>query len=164
MESLGSPFYYRPEDYRYTLRSNIACGWWTGVIKNNIQILRCPEAAITFDRKGKLLSVESADKYPIPNEWKDDPTASERVVPAWATEFDFAECPIRVLRFWVPEHSVGIEDMPDTLAEYFTNQEVFLAESGLEVEDVESWQNSDQFVFSTSREYWLNNKGDVESS
>jgi hypothetical protein len=161
---MRSPFYFRPPDYRYTLRSEMAYGWWTGVIRGDRQFLRGVEAVATFDRAGELLQVEEVEGYPVPAEWRDQPGASGRVSVPWAAELGFEECPIRVKRFWVPQKWLGIEDLPDILAEYFTDPERFLARGDVRPEDALAWKRSDQFVFHCGCDYWLNSRGDVESS
>jgi hypothetical protein len=65
----------------------------------------------------------------------------------------------------VPERYLGIEDMPDILAEYFTDPEAFLAHGDVRPEDAQGWRREDQFVFHCGcGDYWLNGRGDVETS
>jgi len=162
---MHQPFHFRPPEQRYTLRSDMACGWWTGTIRGEQQFLRSVGAAVTFDRAGELVRVEGVEGYPVPAEWRDDPKGSERVRPPWAIALEFEECPIRVKRFWIPERWLGVEDMPDILAEYFTDRAAFLAHGDVRAEDAESWKGSGQFVFHCGcGDYWLNSRGDVETS
>jgi hypothetical protein len=143
----------------------MACGWWTGVIRGDRQLLRSVGAVATFDRAGDLISVEATDGYEIPAEWRDDPKGSERVKPAWATAAEFQECPVRVKRFWVPEHGLGVEDMPDILAEWFTDPAACLAHGDVRPQDAQTWRGSDRFVFHCGcGDYWLNRRGEVVAS
>ena len=98
---MHQPFYFRPPDHRYTLRSDMAYGWWTGVVRGEQQLLRSVGATVTFNRAGELLRVEPVDGYPIPAQWRDDPRGSEHVKPPWAVALGFEECPILVKRFWL---------------------------------------------------------------
>ena len=50
---------------------------------------------------------------------------------------------LRVQRFWLPELWLGIEDMPDTLAEFYTAPEAF----EMAASDVQAWIGTDQYVF-----------------
>lgn len=162
---MHQPFYFRPPEYRYTLRSEMGYRWWTGVLEDDRQFWRGVGTAVTFDRAGKLLRVEEVESYPIPPEWYHDPSGAQRVRPPWAVDLDFEECPIRVRRFWVPERWLGIEDMPKILSEYFTDREAFLAHGDVRAEDAESWKALGQFVFlANGGDYWINSRGDVETS
>jgi hypothetical protein len=143
----------------------MAYGWWTGVIRGEQQLLRSVGSVATFNWVGDLIFVERIENYPIPAEWRDDPNGSERVKPPWAAALSFQECPIRVRRFWVPELWLGVEDMPEILAECFTDPEAFLARGDVRPEDAKTWKNSDQFVFHCGcGDYWLNRRGEVETS
>lgn len=156
-----APFYFRAKDYRYTIRSHATYGWWTGVVHGEQQLLWCHPVVIFFDRAGKVLRVEEASQYPLPAEWQEIPATSTECSEAWPGELGFEECPIRVLRFWLKEHTVGIQDMPDILAEYYTDPDNF----DLPPEDVESWKKTDQYVFHNgSGDYYVNGAGDVVSS
>ncbi len=162
---MHQPYYFRSPEFRYTLRSNIAYGWWTGVILGERQLLRSVGATVLFDRSGDLIRVEGIEEYPIPAEWRDDPKGSERVRPPWAVALEYQECPIRVRRFWIPDRWLGVEDMPDILSEYFTDRQAFLAHGDVRPEDAETWKRSGQLVFHCGcGDYWLNSRGYVETS
>lgn len=162
---MRDPFYFRPPDYRYWLRSDMAYGWWTGAIRGNQQFLRSVGAAVTFNLAGELLQVEGLEGYPIPKEWRDDPKGSDRVRPTWADELDFQECPIRIKRFWLPKQHLGVEDMPDILAEYFTNRAAFLAHKDVRAEDAEGWKTTGQFVFHCGcGDYYMDQRGEAVTS
>jgi len=65
------------------------------------------------------------------------------------------------MRFWLPEYWVGIEDVPDTLAEFYTAPEAFELEPG----DVQAWIATDQYVFHAGcGDYYMNSAGGVETS
>jgi hypothetical protein len=96
------PFYFRPPEYRYSLRSEAGYGWWTGVVRGE--------------------------------------------------------------RFWIPERWLGIEDMPDILAEYFTAPAVFLSRGGVRAEDALAWRASEDYVFHCGCNHYMSGRGDVESS
>jgi hypothetical protein len=59
---------------------------------------------------------------------------------------------------------MGIEDMPDLLAEYFTDPIAFLAHGDVRVEDALGWRESDQYVFHCGCDYFMSGRGDVETS
>jgi hypothetical protein len=43
-------FYFRPAEYRYSLRSEAAYGWWTGVTSDERQFLVSRQGVVVFDR------------------------------------------------------------------------------------------------------------------
>jgi hypothetical protein len=156
-----TPYYFRPPDYRYRLYSERGYGWWTGVVRGDQQLYLGPTAVLLFDRKGGLLRVEDKSLYPVPKEWRDRPCASAECSEAWPRELGFKEAVIEVKRFWLPELWIGVEDMPDTLAEFYTDPERFELEPG----DVDSWKESDQYVFHAGcGDYYMNSEGGVETS
>jgi hypothetical protein len=115
---VNEPFYIRAADYRYCLRSNPAYGWATGVTPDGLQVLHSGCHWLIFDRDGALLR------------------ASDEAV-------EYQDAPIEVLRFWVPDRWLGIEDLPDTLAEFYTAPDKYEMEPG----DPELWLQAGQFMF-----------------
>src|SRR5947209_5634248 len=91
---MKEPFYVRPEDYRYCLRSNKEYGWATGLTEDGLLVLRprLPSCWLIFDREGNLLRV------------------TDKLV-------SFREAPIGVKRFWFTDRWLGIEDLPEELSE-----------------------------------------------
>ena len=74
---------------------------------------------------------------------------------------EFEEAPIKIKRFWLPKLSIGIEDLPDILAEFYVDPQRF----GMRPQDVEAWKASDQYVFHAGcSDYYLNGEGGVETS
>jgi hypothetical protein len=158
---MHAPYYFRPPDYRYCLASEGAYGWWTGIIAGGQQVFRGPTAFIVFDEDGHVVRVEDSSRYPVPPEWHSVPQPPFQGSTAWLTELRFNQRPIRVLRFWLPEWWIGIEDMPDTLAEFYTAPEAFVLESS----DVQAWVDTDQYVFHAGcGDYYMNRVGEVETS
>ncbi len=115
---MDEPFYIRPPDFRYGLRSNPAYGWSTGIAEDGSQILHCKRNWLVFDREGHLQR------------------CGEETVP-------FHEGPIEVRRFWLPDRWMGIEDLPDVLAEFYTAPEKYEMAPG----DPAAWLRAGQFVF-----------------
>ena len=103
-------------------------------------MLRGPTAAAFFDQEGRLLQAEDSRRYPVPPEWCDFPGPPSGFSLSWLLEMRFQELPIRVQRFWLPELWLGIEDMPDTLAEFYTAPEAF----EMAASDVQAWIGTDQ--------------------
>lgn len=133
---MDEPFYIRPPEFLYNLHTNLAYGWETGIADNWTQVLHCQRHWLVFDPVGHLLSAG------------DEPVR-------------FRDQPIKVRRFWVPERCVGIEDLPDTLAEFYTAPDEYEMEPG----DPEAWIRAGQFVFYTGwSEYILGPDGCVEAS
>jgi hypothetical protein len=163
LERMKPPFYFRAPDYRYTLRSDSAYGWWTGVTRDERQLLVSRNGTLVFDRRGQLLTVADDSEYPIPPEWKAGPAVVPCSVP-WPQAVQFEECPLRVRRFWVPERYLGVADMPDLLAEYFTDPDTFRARGDVRAEDALAWRDSDEYVFHCGCDYFMSGRGDVESS
>jgi hypothetical protein len=99
--------------------------------------------------------------YPVPEEWRERSPALPECSQRWPQELDFREAVIGVKRFWLPELWLGIEDLTDMLAEFYTDPERF----ELNPEDVDLWKASDQYVFHAGcGDYYMNSKGEVESS
>ncbi|MGF1578008.1 MAG: hypothetical protein ACFCD0_01455 [Gemmataceae bacterium] len=156
---MDAPFYNRSEDHNYFLRSNPEDGWWTGVVHDEIQFLRTPTVVLQFDRHGKIVNVEDAQQYPVPPEWENGSDATADCSESWPSEMKFEECPIKVKRFWLPDHAVGIEDMPEVLAEFYTKPDSF----EMSPDDVKDWENGNRFVFHCAGiEEYMNRKGEVE--
>ena len=133
---MHEPFYLRPPDFHYCLRSNPTYGWATGVAEDGSQILCCKRNWLVFDHDGNLMR------------------SGEQEVP-------FTDGPIEVKRFWIPDCWLGVEDLPDVLAEYYTAPADFVMEPG----DVESWLRDGQFVFYPGwTEYIMGPRGRVVSS
>src|SRR5581483_2294449 len=101
--SWREPYWFRPEDHRYCLRSNTEYGWTTGVAEDGRQVLHSGKNRLAFDADGRLLG----------------PAGPELVV---------REAPIRVLRFWLPEIWTGVEDLPAPLADYLLDPDEFVQE------------------------------------
>ncbi len=115
---MGEPFYIRSPDFLYCLRTNPAYGWETGIAADGSQVLHCKQHWLVFDPAGHLLR---AGDEPVP----------------------LHDGPIAVRRFWVPERFVGVEDLPDTLSEFYTAPD----EYEMEPCDPEAWIRAGQFVF-----------------
>jgi hypothetical protein len=131
------PFYVRPEDYRYCLRSNGEYGWATGITEEGLQVLRPRLAAcwLIFDGEGALVRViDEAVRY--------------------------RECPIGVKRFWFPDRWLGIEDLPEELSEFYTAPDEYVMNPG----DVEAWVGAGQFMFYPGAgDYIMSRDGKVEA-
>jgi hypothetical protein len=156
-----TPYYYRSPDYRYCLFSDLAYGWWTGIVHGNQQLFLGPTAVLLFDHEGNLVRVEDNRLYPVPKEWHERSPALTECSEAWPRDFGFREAAIKTKRFWLPDLWIGIEDMPDNLAEFYTDPERF----ELEPDDVETWKSTDQYVFHAGcSDYYMNSEGGVETS
>jgi hypothetical protein len=159
--SMHEPFYVRPADYHYTLVSDPAYGWWTGAIHRGRQLLRGVSAVLLFDEDGDLERIEKVEGYPIPQEWRQVPPVESHAGIGWPRALAFEEGPIRIKRFWLPELWLGIEDLPDGLAEYYTSPETFESEP----EDVQWWIEAGQYVFHAGcGDYYMSPEGRVETS
>jgi hypothetical protein len=133
------------------------------VTRDERQLLISRNGTLIFDRSGQLLAVADESEYPIPPEWRAGPAVAECSVP-WPQLVGFEECPIRVRRFWVSERRLGIEDIPDLLAEYFTDTEAFLAHGDVRVQDALGWRDSELYVFHCGCDYYMSGRGDVDTS
>lgn len=133
---MDEPFYIRPPDFLYCLRSATGYGWATGTAADGSQVLHCERHWLVFDPAGRLLR---AGDEPVP----------------------FDAGPIHVRRFWVPDRFVGVEDLPDTLSEFYTAPDRYEMEPG----DPDIWIASGQFVFYPGwSEYIIGPGGRVEAS
>jgi hypothetical protein len=158
---LHTPFYFRPLGYRYRLFSERVYGWWTGIVHGKQQMLCGPTAVLFFDQEGNLIRIENERLYPAPKEWCDSSRACVECSETWPKELQFKEAVVELKRFWLAERWIGIEDMPDGLAEFYTAPEWF----EMEPEDVQSWMESGQYVFySGCGDYYMNSEGGVETS
>jgi hypothetical protein len=155
------PYYYRPPDYRYCLFSELGYGWWTGIVRDHQQLFLGPTAVLLFDCDGNFMRVEDKQLYPVPKEWRERTPARAECSEEWPHKLGYKEAVIEVKRFWLPNLWIGIEDMPDLLAEFFTDPERF----ELDPDDVEAWKATDQYVFHAGcGDYYMNSEGGVETS
>jgi hypothetical protein len=133
---VDEPFYIRPPDFRYCLRTSPAYGWATGVTADGLQVLHCKRSWLVFDADGHLLR------------------DGEQELP-------FQDGSIQVRRFWLPERWMGVEDLPDVLSEFYTAPDEYEMEPG----DPEAWIRAGQFVFYPGwSEYIMGPGGRVEAS
>jgi hypothetical protein len=158
-----TPFYCRPLNHRYAIRSEAGYSWWTGITRDDRQLLVSRNGTLIFDRDGHLRTVAGENEYPIPAEWRDGPASAVCGV-EWPRTVEFEECPILVRRFWLPERWLGVEDLPELLAEYFTDPTAFFAKPWNEAEDALSWRDSGMYVFHCGCDYHMSSRGDVVSS
>lgn len=158
---MHTPYYFRSPEHRYRLASEGVYGWWTGTLAGGQQVFLGPTAFLVFDQEGNLMRAENSSRYPVPPEWHAFPQPPAHGSTAWLANLGFRECPIQVLRLWLPEFWVGIEDMPDTLAEFYTQPEAFEGEPS----DVQAWIDADEYVFHAGcGDYFMNSAGEVEAS
>jgi len=113
MPAMHDPYYVRPPDYRYTLVSEPAYGWWTGTITGNEQMLLGPVRVLVFDEDGNLRRTEETKSYPIPAEWEEIPPRQEHGGVRWIAEAAFKDGSVfiekyldrpRHVRSWMPRY------------------------------------------------------------
>lgn len=130
------PYWFRPADHRYCIRSNAEYGWTTGVAEDGRQVLHSAKYRLAFNADGRLLG----------------PIGAEPVV---------HDAPIHVLRFWAPDLWTGVEDLPEALADFFLAPDDFCQDPN----DVESWLQHGMFVFNSGwSDYYVSRDGRVETS
>lgn len=133
---MHQPYNVRPEDYRYCLRTNDAYGWETGRTADGIQVLHCKANWLLFDENGHCIR-------------------------AGTEAVSFQDEPIHVLRFWIPERWMGIEDLDSELALVYTDP----VEAVMEPSDIDAWVRAGQFVFHCGwGDYVMGPEGQVVSS
>jgi hypothetical protein len=130
------PYWFRSPEHRYCLGTNTEYGWTTGIAEDGRQVLHNGKYRIAFDPEGTLLGL--IDSQPIS-----------------------CDLPISVLRFWIPDIWVGVEDLPESLADYFLNPDEFSQEPN----DVDLWLLNGMFVFNNGwSDYYVSREGRVETS
>lgn len=76
------PFWFRPADHLYCLRTNTEYGWTNGIAEDGRQVLQCGKNRLAFGADGRLLG-------PV------------------GPELAARDAPISVPRFWVPDIWTG---------------------------------------------------------
>jgi hypothetical protein len=157
MQSMNANRQMRPDDYLYTLRSEEAYGWWTGILRDGRQVLVSIEA-VFFDHEGNLLAVDATGSVRLPT--------SE--TPSWRDILGFKEGPIRIKRFRLPEQQITIEDITDTMSEFLDDPcpESWSEEERQEYPElIREWLQDGQYVFySGAGDYYMSRDGEVETS
>ena len=124
--------------------------------------------AVFFDGDGNLLGCEVRQlSIDAPYGTPECEALISQAVQLWQDEIGFQPKPIRVRRFALPEHELGIEDRPD-------HYETFLKAPELEepdeeeregmFEQIREWDEENSFVLYWGNDYWVNADGEVTSS
>src|SRR4051812_32436372 len=83
-EVLDKPVYLRPPEYLYTIRADPPLPLFTGCSPDGRQVLVIADSVLVFDREGRLVEARGFGV-------------------AHAPPAGFAEGPIAVRRFWLPD-------------------------------------------------------------
>jgi hypothetical protein len=110
---------------------------------------------VFFDLAGRLREVQTRP-------WIDLITQ----LPALQEELGFRPATIRVRKFALPDHEVGIEDLPSWHAEFLAHPDRFtLDEQEHHLDFLKNvWDANDQFVFRWGNDYWIDRRGEVVAS
>jgi hypothetical protein len=148
----------------------------TGTTADGRQVLMSDLFGVFFDADGVFLG---CDTWPLLYEPQYDPrtgrvirtpeydAALEAAVDAWKDALGLHEEPIRVRRFYVPEHGIGIEDRPEHYEEFLKAPELDEPDEDERHEMFESirqWDESGSFVLYWWNDLWVNGEGVVTSS
>jgi hypothetical protein len=131
--------------------------------------------AVMFDQKGGFIKFEA---HPISDEAKaalgNGSTAIgddlRRIIDpeflAWQQTIGFRPGPIKVVKFFLPECYIGIQDLPQHYQEFLENPE-FVTDSQEREEwysDIKNWRDNGSFVFCWGDDLWMDKNGEVSSS
>lgn len=149
---LDMPVYLRPEGYRYRLRSNRYYGWYTGRLPDGRQLLVIDWRVLEFSADGDYLGEQDGPMAePLMRALEGDPKAPVHLdigAASIGAEAQFVEGPVDIRRFWLPEHRVGISDLPAGMREFYLHPETFPGEEGeMMREGVEMWMDDGQYAF-----------------
>jgi hypothetical protein len=148
----------RAPDYLYSLKSEEAYGWWTGLLRDGRQVLisSISGLAVFFDRAGHLLSYEEG------SHWRPGEAAF------WGDDLGYVEDLIHVRRFAIPQHGISIEDLDGELQDFLADPSDG-SWSDEEREEypqcIREWLELGQYVFHINQNcYFMSKSGEVESS
>jgi hypothetical protein len=167
----------------YRLQSAESYGFLAGTTSDGDQIIigkdLCSIVAIRFDARGKLKSFEerpfdrSGNRVPALIEevpFVLEPGAAvriTRILDDWKRELGILEGTISVEEFSIPNHSIGIEELPSHHVDFLEDPE----SDEWTDEDRErlpraitEWRAKGNFIFFWNEDYWMNPDGSVGSS
>lgn len=83
----------------------------------------------------------------------------------WQVELKVIPSTISVKRFYLPERFIGITDLPEHYQQVLDYPENFTEERLQELQgDIEAWRGSGEFVLDWDEDYYMSEKGEVEST
>jgi hypothetical protein len=146
----------------YTLRHDQ--GYFeTGTTADGCRVLLSYWMAVFFDKEGTYVRCQAP---PLPGDTEDE-AAVEAALRAWKREIGFRARPIRIRKFCVPEHGIGIEDWPDDFEDFVKAPELYEPdpeERENTFASVREWNESGSFVLYWGNDLWLDGEGTVTSS
>jgi len=80
----------------------------------------------------------------------------------WQAEFGFIEGPVIVESYYIPELSIGIEDLPRHFNKFLKDPASFSKDEQFNYpEIIRDWTTDGNFVLWLGRDYYLNKDGEV---
>lgn len=153
---------------------NDANYFYAGRIKNGKQVLmgiQAPEIiVIEFDEEGNcsntILRIISKELLPtqqsISVSETDELTTKLHV---WQNELGFVPGTISVKIFFLTDRWIGIRDLPDHYQNVLDRPEDYSDDRRRDLlEDIRQWKKQGDFVLYWDEEYYLNRRGEVDSS
>jgi hypothetical protein len=158
-----SPSKQYPDGRLYRIQPNEVYGFVVGIVgENQVLVKKIGNRflVLSFSRDGQFVSQRLIDAD-APSDLKD---ALSRLL----VRLGYRACTIQVLRFWFPEYSVGIQDLPNYLEAYVADPEnclKFLQGQARQEEaedldqDIKKWLDLGNFAFIHDGEYWMDEDG-----
>lgn len=168
-----TPYYFRDQQHLYMLQSH--SDYWFVVGKNShaqivFGIAHGKLLTLTLNPHGDLIKWE---QEMVPRFRRVDQGRLLTVLYDWFAD-RVAKLPsdifqptdvIAVKRFWIPDHNVGISDIPDDAAEFASHPLEYTAAERLEYTGLlEDWMEEDLFVWWWNQSFTVDAAGWVTSS
>ncbi len=86
------------------------------------------------------------------------------MIEEWKNEIGLIPVTIKVKKFWLAKHLLGIEEYPSHFQEALSAPTIDVAEKTEIINSIELWKEQNQFVLWWGNDYWLDQTGSVISS
>ena len=152
---MNEPIPSKPQKAFYTIQNDIY-HYYTGYLSNGNQVLLNSDGSeedtpvfplVEFDKDGNFLAIHTKE------------TGNPGFNPLL-----FTPATILVKQFFIPDHWIGIKDLPEHYQEFLDHPENANEDERFYYpEEIEGWRASGEFVLWFNEDYFLNEDGELDS-
>ena len=157
----------RPESTDYPLRGD-EVDWFTGVTQHCNQLLvvyQFPDVvAVSFTPDGYIYHLSSPPGLPIDEAAGFFSVEDDEMLRGWLCQIGFRSGLIKVKRFMLPQHHIGIVDVPPAYSNILLHASLHSQdELELAQQEVEHWSNQGLFELSLNEftNLWIDQTGTI---